>query len=56
MSRSGYTPIAQSIDEADEETDVGDLQPGPSNRPTRGRSTGRPGNIDLKKLDNAFKR
>ncbi|KAG6862265.1 hypothetical protein C0995_002196 [Termitomyces sp. Mi166 len=57
MSRSGYTPIAQSIDEADEETDVGDLQPGPSNRPTRGRSrTGRPGNVDLKKLDNAFKR
>ncbi|KAG5342973.1 hypothetical protein C0989_005922 [Termitomyces sp. Mn162] len=57
MSRSHYTPIAQSIDEADEETDVGDPQPGPSNRFTRGRSrTSRPGNIDLKKLDNAFKR
>ncbi|KAG6880346.1 hypothetical protein C0992_011097 [Termitomyces sp. T32_za158] len=57
MSRSGYTPIAQSIDEADEEADVGDLQPGPSNGRTRGRRrAGPPGNIDLKKLDNAFKR
>ncbi|KAG6842078.1 hypothetical protein C0991_002732 [Blastosporella zonata] len=55
MSRSGYTPIAQSIDEVDEEADVGDHQPGPSNRATRGHS-GRPGSIDLKKLDNAFKR
>ncbi|KAG6845386.1 hypothetical protein H0H87_009733 [Tephrocybe sp. NHM501043] len=57
MSRTGYTPIAQSIDEVDEEADVGDREPGPSNRHTRGRTrTRRAGTIDLKKLDNAFKR
>ncbi|KAG6917823.1 hypothetical protein DXG01_000883 [Tephrocybe rancida] len=61
MSRSGYTPLAQSIDEVDEEADVGDRQPGPSNRPPRGHNrsagpSGRPGSIDLKKLDSAFKR
>ncbi|KAF5385849.1 hypothetical protein D9615_002528 [Tricholomella constricta] len=59
-NRSGYTPIAQSIDEADEEADVGEPNPGSSSRPittTRGpRRPGRPGSIDLKKLDNAFKR
>ncbi|KAG6810974.1 hypothetical protein H0H92_009557 [Tricholoma furcatifolium] len=57
MSRTGYTPIAQSIEEANEESDVGDFAPGPSTTHTRGRShTIRPGSIDIKKLDNAFKR
>ncbi|KAG5653044.1 hypothetical protein H0H81_002561 [Sphagnurus paluster] len=57
-NRSGYTPIAQSIDE--EEEDVGTFNPGTSSAPstnTRGlRRAGRPGSIDLKKLDTAFKR
>ncbi|KAF8070167.1 phosphatidylinositol 3 and 4-kinase-domain-containing protein [Lyophyllum atratum] len=59
-SRTGYTPIAQSIGEADEEVDIEEVEPGPSTRPTtatRGHGRpGRPGSIDLKKLDNAFKR
>ncbi|GLB37089.1 putative phosphatidylinositol 3- and 4-kinase [Lyophyllum shimeji] len=60
-SRAGYTPIAQSIDEADEEPDVQEVDAGSSTKPmnttTRGRRRpARPGSIDLKKLDNAFKR
>jgi hypothetical protein len=59
-SRSGYQPIAQSIDEVDE-ADVGEGNQASSSRPltnTRGslRRPGRPGSIDLTKLDNAFKR
>lgn len=57
-ARSGYQPIAQSVDEADHEADVGEAS---SSRPltsTRGslRRPSRSGSIDLTKLDNAFKR
>ncbi|KAF9452374.1 hypothetical protein P691DRAFT_661092 [Macrolepiota fuliginosa MF-IS2] len=57
-NRAGYQPLTQDVDgEADvglPETDVGAQQQVIS---TRGlRRSGRPGNIDLKKLDNAFKR
>jgi hypothetical protein len=57
-NRSGYQPIAQAIDE--EEADIGDtanIQPSPSNRrlARRLRRPARP-SIDLKHLDNAFKR
>lgn len=53
-NRSGYHPIAQSIEE---EADVGEGLPGLTPSATRGlRRTNRPGNIDLSKLDNAFKR
>ncbi|RDB16775.1 Phosphatidylinositol 4-kinase lsb6 [Hypsizygus marmoreus] len=59
-SRSGYQPITQSTDEADEEADVGEANQASSSRPnagTRGlHRSGHPGSIDLKKLDNAFKR
>lgn len=59
-SPAGYLPIAQSIDERDEEEDVGESNQASSSRPitkTRGlRRPGRPGSIDLTKLDNAFKR
>lgn len=61
-SRSGYQPIAQSVDEADHEADVGEgnqasSSPSRSLANTRGvRRPGRPGNIDLTKLDSAFKR
>lgn len=57
-SRTGYQPISQNVDD---EADVGLL--GAGGRPhqptisTRGLGrAGRPGSIDLKKLDNAFKR
>ncbi|TFK44679.1 phosphatidylinositol 3 and 4-kinase-domain-containing protein [Crucibulum laeve] len=57
-NRSEYQPLVHSVDEGD---DVGDdNQPSTSTtRPgnTRGlRRAGRPGSIDLKKLDHAFKR
>ena len=56
MNRSGYQPISQAIDE---EADIGDgVQRSPSSRRfSRGlRRAARPGHIDLKHLDNAFKR
>lgn len=57
-SRAGYQPLSQDVDGEAEvgllEADVGAQQSAVS---TRGlRRSGRPGNIDLKKLDNAFKR
>lgn len=60
-SPAGYLPIAQSINERDEEEDdVGESNQASSSRPitkTRGlRRSGRPGSIDLTKLDTAFKR
>ena len=56
-SPAGYQPISQTIDEVDEEADVGIVNQPPSSRPTRGfRRHSHPGGIDLKKLDNAFKR
>lgn len=54
-ARSGYQPIAQSIEEIDE-GDVGEVDNSSSSQPPRGRRPGRPGSIDLKKLDTAFKR
>lgn len=48
-STTGYTPLSQDI----VEDDVGEVQAS-SSKPTRHRI--RPGSIDLKKLDNAFKR
>ncbi|THH04986.1 hypothetical protein EW146_g10024 [Bondarzewia mesenterica] len=63
-NRSEYQPLPQSLDE--EETDVGEEGlPAPATQPSatatgrRGRGIKRshhPGNIDLRKLDNAFKR
>ncbi|KAF9461269.1 phosphatidylinositol 3 and 4-kinase-domain-containing protein [Collybia nuda] len=61
-SPAGYLPIAQSIDEGDEEEDVGDSNQASSSRQiTKTRGLRRPrtsgsGSIDLTKLDNAFKR
>ncbi|KAL0072349.1 Phosphatidylinositol 4-kinase LSB6 [Marasmius tenuissimus] len=58
MPRAGYQPLAQSIDE--EEGDVAvEAQSSPNavKPTTRGlRRPGRPGHIDLTKLDSAFKR
>lgn len=59
--RSGYQRIAQSIDEIDAEADLGEhnqpLLPRPATSTNSGRRrANRPGSIDLKKLDNAFKR
>jgi phosphatidylinositol 4-kinase type 2 len=51
-NRSGYQPLSQSLHE---ETDVGEGLSGPS-QPSSARRITRPGNIDLTKLDNAFKR
>ncbi|KAJ4002015.1 phosphatidylinositol 3 and 4-kinase-domain-containing protein [Lentinula boryana] len=53
MSRAGYQPLSQSIDET-EDVDVTDELLQPSRRGLR--RPGRPGHIDLTKLDNAFKR
>jgi hypothetical protein len=58
--RSGYQPLAQSVDEADEEADVGQVNQSDPDRPltpTRAqRRAARPGSVDLNKLDKAFKR
>ncbi|KAL0574956.1 Phosphatidylinositol 4-kinase LSB6 [Marasmius crinis-equi] len=58
MPRAGYQPLAQSIEEEEEDVVVQD-QPFPNavKPATRGlRRPGRPGHIDLTKLDTAFKR
>jgi hypothetical protein len=56
-NRLGYQPISQIVDE---EADIGDgvqRSPATQRRLTRGlRRAPRPGTIDLKHLDNAFKR
>ena len=53
MSNRGYQPISQTVQEEEEEEDVGESLPLPA---TRGlRRVGKPA-IDLSKLDNAFKR
>ncbi|ESK85210.1 phosphatidylinositol 4-kinase type ii subunit alpha [Moniliophthora roreri MCA 2997] len=54
MPGAGYQPLSQSVDDED----VADVEAQASNAPTtRGlRRAGRPGHIDLTKLDNAFKR
>ncbi|KAJ3570961.1 hypothetical protein NP233_g4066 [Leucocoprinus birnbaumii] len=56
-SRAGYQPLSQDIDD---EADVGLLGAAsgapPPTTSTRGSTRNRPGSIDLKKLDNAFKR
>ncbi|TRM69794.1 phosphatidylinositol 3 and 4-kinase-domain-containing protein [Schizophyllum amplum] len=51
--RSGYQPLAQAVDDDDALSDEEASLPSPSRR---GRRRARPGSIDLKKLDNAFKR
>jgi phosphatidylinositol 4-kinase type 2 len=54
-NRAGYQPLSQSVEEAD----VGEgVQPSPATQrlARRLRRAPRPGNIDLSKLDNAFKR
>ncbi len=57
-NRSEYQPLAQSIDEEEEEADVveGLSPPAPVSPSRRMRRLARPGNIDLSKLDSAFKR
>jgi len=56
-SPAGYQPISQSIDEVDEESDVGIVNQPSSSQSIRGsRRRTHPGSIDIKKLDNAFKR
>lgn len=53
---SGYQPLSQ---EADEEADVGESSfqgSSPSRPPREVQRAHRPGPIDLRKLDNAFKR
>ncbi|EKM54262.1 uncharacterized protein PHACADRAFT_174771 [Phanerochaete carnosa HHB-10118-sp] len=56
--RAEYQPLAQHIDDDDDEGDVSDVLPAPVTAPSRRglRLSQRPGNIDLKKLDHAFKR
>ena len=56
-SRAEYQPLAQGIDEEEEEADVGEGL-SPRTPPSRGglRRAHRPGHIDLSKLDSAFKR
>ncbi|KAF9268865.1 hypothetical protein L218DRAFT_918023 [Marasmius fiardii PR-910] len=58
MPRAGYQPLSQSIEEGEEDIAVLDTEsPKPAKSSTRGlRRPGRPGHIDLTKLDNAFKR
>ena len=51
-NRSEYQPISQSVD--DDEADVAESVPSPSTSRPRRSST--PKKIDLRKLDNAFKR
>ncbi|KAA1471659.1 hypothetical protein DENSPDRAFT_837697 [Dentipellis sp. KUC8613] len=64
-NRSEYQPIPSQADDEDSEADVGEELPQPVTSPTApsrsGRSRGirrlnHPGHIDLRKLDNAFKR
>ncbi|KAJ3484716.1 hypothetical protein NLI96_g5455 [Meripilus lineatus] len=56
-NRSEYQPLAQSIDEEEEEDVVEGLAPpAPVSPSRRMRRLHRPGNIDLSKLDSAFKR
>lgn len=52
VNRSEYQPISQSVDE--EEVDV--TEPIPSTSTTQPRRSSVSKNIDLRKLDNAFKR
>lgn len=55
---AGYQPLGQSVDEITQEVDVVEenLASSSLSVPTRGRRAARRGSIDLKKLDNAFKR
>ncbi|OCH91462.1 hypothetical protein OBBRIDRAFT_792290 [Obba rivulosa] len=58
-NRSEYQPLAQSIDEEEEdvvESHIPPQQPPPGSSGRSLRRLHRPGNIDLSKLDNAFKR
>lgn len=51
-NRSEYQPLSQGIDEEEEADVVESLSPAPQPSP----HLRRPGNIDLSKLDTAFKR
>lgn len=54
-NRTGYQPLTQAIDEEEDVGDGAEFQP--SGPPTRGlRRSVRPGSIDLRSLDQAFKR
>ncbi|GJE94494.1 hypothetical protein PsYK624_106640 [Phanerochaete sordida] len=55
--RADYQPLAQHADD-DDEGDVSEVLPAPVTAPSRRafRRSQRPGNIDLSKLDHAFKR
>ncbi|KAF9244876.1 phosphatidylinositol 3 and 4-kinase-domain-containing protein [Melanogaster broomeanus] len=56
-SSNGYEALPQTVEEDEEEVDVGEHDTAPT--PARGRTLKRsrkPGHIDLRKLDNAFKR
>ena len=55
--RAEYQPLAQDVDDNNSEGDVAEVLPSPVTASRRGLRRGhRPGNIDLGKLDNAFKR
>lgn len=60
MSRQGYQPLSQSVDEAEDpnqDVDVTEELPQHSvRRSSRIERSNRPRHIDLTKLDNAFKR
>ena len=57
-NRSEYQPLAQNVDDDDNDGDVGEVLPPPATASFRGglRRSQRPGHIDLSKLDSAFKR
>ena len=55
--RAEYQPLAQDVDDNNSEGDVAEVLPSPVTASRRGLRRGhRPGNIDLGKLDHAFKR
>lgn len=55
--RAEYQPLAQDFDDNNSEGDVAEVLPSPVTASRRGLRRGhRPGNIDLGKLDHAFKR
>ena len=55
-NRSEYQPLAQSIEEEEEADVVEGLPAAPVSPSRRMRRLHRPGNIDLSRLDSAFKR
>ena len=55
--RSEYQPLAQHVDDDNDDLgDVNEILPPPATASRGLRRAGRPGHIDLSKLDTAFKR